>query len=55
MTKLWMSAALALMTTSSQASEVFRFGIHGGVARIEIRAHCHELSCLNLSFAPLDC
>jgi uncharacterized protein (DUF2147 family) len=50
MTKLWISAALALMTTSSQASEVFRFGVHGGTARIEIRPHCHELSCLNLSF-----
>jgi uncharacterized protein (DUF2147 family) len=50
MTKFWISAALALMTTSSHASEAFRFGIHGGTARIEIRAHCHELSCLNLSF-----
>jgi hypothetical protein len=54
MTKLWTSAALALMTTSSQASEVFRFWIHSGTARIEIRAHCRDLSWLNLSFGGRD-
>jgi uncharacterized protein (DUF2147 family) len=50
MRKLWISAALALITTSSQASEVFRFAIHGGIARIGIPARCRGLSCLDLSF-----
>lgn len=38
MRKLWIAAALALVTTSSHADEVFRFAIRGGSARIAVPA-----------------
>jgi uncharacterized protein (DUF2147 family) len=50
MKKLWIGAALALLTTSAHAGQVFNFGINGGTARIELPRNCRELSCLNLSF-----
>ena len=50
MKQIWIGAAVALMTTSAQAGQVFEFGINGGTARIEIPKNCHDFSCLNLSF-----
>jgi len=45
MRKPWIAAALALVTTSSHADEVFRFAI-GGSARVAVPGHCRALSCL---------
>jgi uncharacterized protein (DUF2147 family) len=53
MTKLWIGAALALMTTSAHA-EVFNFGVNGGTARIEIPRNCRDIACLNLSYTDSD-
>src|ERR1700739_2351743 len=50
MNKLWIGAALALMTTTAHAGETFHVGIKGGTARIEIPRNCRQLSCLNLSY-----
>lgn len=51
MKQIWIgAAAVALMTTSAHAGQVFEFGINGGTGRIEIPKNCHDFSCLNLSF-----
>jgi uncharacterized protein (DUF2147 family) len=54
MNKLWIGAAVALMTTSAYAGETFHVGIKGGTARIEVPRNCHQLSCLNLSYRDRD-
>lgn len=54
MNKLWIGAAVALMTTSAYAGETFHVGIKGGTARIEVPRNCRQLSCLNLSYRDRD-